>query len=156
MLKSGNFWPRHCHTKWTLENKQLNQNCWSWYHFSQEKLLHTLITVIASTYCGKYAVPFFLGHPVLNDKNLSSVSIIMNVTPAPNLFCVIQAKVYILIKYEEKYRCENKQRIYCFAIIHKSYDSSLWKAYFQMMDGVLHISPWIIDTGVQTPHVLLI
>ena len=32
--------------------------------FSQEKLPHTLILVIASTYCGKYAVPFFMGHPV--------------------------------------------------------------------------------------------
>ena len=26
-------------------------------------LPHTLIPVIASTYCEKYAVPFFLGHP---------------------------------------------------------------------------------------------
>ena len=48
----------------TKINKLLNQNCWSWYHFSQ-KLPSTLIPVIASTYCGKYAVPFFfLGHPV--------------------------------------------------------------------------------------------
>ena len=30
------------------------------YHFAQEKLPHTPILVIASTYCGKYAVPFFL------------------------------------------------------------------------------------------------
>ena len=42
-----------------LENKPLNQNCWSWYHFSNEKLLHTLIPVIASTYCGKYPIPGF-------------------------------------------------------------------------------------------------
>ena len=39
--------------------------CWKvkkfWYHFYQEKLLHTLIPVIASTYCGKYAVRFFSG-----------------------------------------------------------------------------------------------
>ena len=31
---------------------------------SQEKLSRTLIPVITSTYCRKYAVPFFLGHPV--------------------------------------------------------------------------------------------
>ena len=31
---------------------------------SQEKLPHTLVPVIAPTYCGKYPVPFFLGHPV--------------------------------------------------------------------------------------------
>ena len=29
------------------------QNCWSWYHFPQ-KLPHTLIPVIAATYCGKF------------------------------------------------------------------------------------------------------
>ena len=62
--KGENFGTRHCLTKCALENKLLNQNCWSWYHFSQEKLLHTLILVIVSTYCGKYAVPFFMGHPV--------------------------------------------------------------------------------------------
>ena len=32
-LKRGNFGPRHCLTKCTLENNLLNQNCWSWYHF---------------------------------------------------------------------------------------------------------------------------
>ena len=48
-----------------VENKLLNQNCLSRYHFSQ-KLLKTLIPVIASTYCERYAVPFFLGHPVYN------------------------------------------------------------------------------------------
>ena len=39
-----------------------NQNCWSWYHFSQETLPHTctLITVLASSSCGKYAVPLLL------------------------------------------------------------------------------------------------
>ena len=38
------FGPRHCLTKCALvENKLLNQNCWSWYHFSQEKLPYTLI-----------------------------------------------------------------------------------------------------------------
>ena len=63
-LKSEYFGTQHCLTKCGLENKPLNQNCWSWYHFSQEKLPHTLILVIASIYCGKYAVPFFMGHPV--------------------------------------------------------------------------------------------
>ena len=49
-----------------LENKLLNQTLWSWYHFSQEKLPHTLIPVMASTYCWKYAILFvFMGHPVL-------------------------------------------------------------------------------------------
>ena len=37
--------------------------------FPQKKLPHTLsvglIPVIASIYCGKYAVPFLLGHPVI-------------------------------------------------------------------------------------------
>ena len=32
--------------------------------FSGEVLPHTLIPVIASTYCGKYPISFFLGHPV--------------------------------------------------------------------------------------------
>ena len=57
--------PRHCLTTCALENKLLNQNCWSWYHFSQEKLPRTLIPVIASIYCGKYAVPFFSGPPCI-------------------------------------------------------------------------------------------
>ena len=52
------FGIRHCLTKCAIESKLLNQNCWSWYHFSQEKLPHTLILVIASTCCGKYPVPF--------------------------------------------------------------------------------------------------
>ena len=30
---------------------------------SQEKLPHTLIAVIASTFCGKFAIPFFSGPP---------------------------------------------------------------------------------------------
>ena len=64
LQKDQHFGPRHCLTKCALENKLLNQNCWSWYHFSQEKLPHKLIPFIASTYCGKYPVPFFLGHPV--------------------------------------------------------------------------------------------
>ena len=35
------------------------------YQFSQEMLLHTLMpAVIASTYSGKYAVPFIMCHPV--------------------------------------------------------------------------------------------
>ena len=38
-----NLGPRHCLTKCALENKLLNQNCWSWYQFSQKKLPHTLI-----------------------------------------------------------------------------------------------------------------
>ena len=56
-LKRENVGPRHCLTKCALENKLLNQNCWSLYYFSQ-KLPHTLIPGIASTYSGKYAVPF--------------------------------------------------------------------------------------------------
>ena len=36
----------------------MNENCWYWYNFSQEKLPHLLIIVIASTYCGNYAIPF--------------------------------------------------------------------------------------------------
>ena len=59
MLKRENFGSWHCLTKCALENQLLNQNWWSWYHFSLEKLPHTLIPVIASTYFGKYAVPFF-------------------------------------------------------------------------------------------------
>ena len=62
--KRDTFGAWHCLTKCALENKLLNQNCWSWYHFSQ-KLPHTLIPVIASTYCGKYMLyHFFWGHPV--------------------------------------------------------------------------------------------
>ena len=57
-LKREDFGSRHCLTKCTLENKLLNQNWWSWY-FSQEKLPHTLIPVIASTYCGSMPFHFF-------------------------------------------------------------------------------------------------
>ena len=59
--KKDNFGPRHCLTNCALENKLLNQNCWSWYHFSQEKLPHTLKPVIAwfaSTHRWKYAFRF--------------------------------------------------------------------------------------------------
>ena len=37
---------RHCLTKCALESKLLNQNEWSWYHFSQEKIPNQLIPVI--------------------------------------------------------------------------------------------------------------
>ena len=45
------------------ENKLLNQNCWCWYHFSEEKIPHLLIPFIASTYYGKYAIQLFFGRP---------------------------------------------------------------------------------------------
>ena len=64
-LKRENLGSWHYLTKCALENKLLNQNVRSWYHFSQEKLPHTLIPVIASTLwkvCR--SVFFFLGHPV--------------------------------------------------------------------------------------------
>ena len=66
-LKRVNLGSRHCLTKCALENKLLNQNWWSWYHFSQEKLPQTPIPVTASTYRGKYAIVFFLGHPVFHN-----------------------------------------------------------------------------------------
>ena len=64
--EKGNFVPRHCPTICALY-KLLNQNCWSWYHFSQEKLPHTLIPAIASAtaYCGKYPILFFSGPPCI-------------------------------------------------------------------------------------------
>ena len=40
--------------------KTLNQNCWSWYHFSREKILYPLILVVIYLYYRKYAVPGFL------------------------------------------------------------------------------------------------
>ena len=49
---------RHCLTKCAIESKLLNQNCWSSYHFSQEKIPHPLISFIASI-TGKYVVPFY-------------------------------------------------------------------------------------------------
>ena len=61
-LKRVNFGSWHCLTKWALDNKLINQTWWSWYKFSQ-KLPHTLIPVIASIYCGTYAVPFFFSGP---------------------------------------------------------------------------------------------
>ena len=46
----GKIWgPRHCLTKCALANQLLNQNCWSWHHFSRSyliqwyKLLHPYI-----------------------------------------------------------------------------------------------------------------
>ena len=46
---------------------------------SQEKIAQTLIPVILSTYCGKYAVPLFLGHPLyVSHLNLSNFKIIIN------------------------------------------------------------------------------
>ena len=65
-LKRENLRPRHRLTKCALENKLLIQNCWSWCHFSQEKLPHTLIPIIASSWCWKYAVPFFYGPPCID------------------------------------------------------------------------------------------
>ena len=65
----GNIWASTLsHQMCSIEIKLLNQNFWSWYHFSQEKLPHTLIPVIASTYCERYAVPgfFFSGPPCIN------------------------------------------------------------------------------------------
>ena len=64
-LESEHFGPRHCLTKCALENILLNHTWWSWYHFSQEKLPQTMLPVIASTYCGKYAVPCFSGTPCI-------------------------------------------------------------------------------------------
>jgi len=45
--------------------RTINQNGWSWYHFSQEKTHHPPIPVIIYSYYRKYAIPLFLGHPVL-------------------------------------------------------------------------------------------
>ena len=42
--------------------------------FSQEKLPHTLIAVIASTFCGKFAIPFFSGPPCVVTYLHESVS----------------------------------------------------------------------------------
>ena len=65
--------PRHCFTKCALENILLYLNCWSWFHFSQEKLpCTTMIPAIAFTYCGKYAIPFFLCHPVYLDSDCTN------------------------------------------------------------------------------------
>ena len=71
-LKRENFGPQHCLRKCALENKLLNQNYWSWYHFSQEKLPDTLIPVIASihVYCGKYAILFLYGPPCIGQVKL--------------------------------------------------------------------------------------
>ena len=59
-MASQNLGSRHCVTKCAVENKLVNQNCWSWYHFSQEKLPHT---------CTLIPLPvmpfhFFMGHLV--------------------------------------------------------------------------------------------
>ena len=49
MPKMENLGPPHCSTKCAIESKLLNvnPNCWSLYHFSQEKLHHTLIPISA-------------------------------------------------------------------------------------------------------------
>ena len=44
-----------------IENKLLNQNCWSWYHFSQEKLPHTLNQLLHPHIVG--SIPFRLSVP---------------------------------------------------------------------------------------------
>ena len=64
-LKRENFRPRHCLTKCDLENKLLNQNCWSWYHFLRRSYLINIhwYQLLHPHYCGKYAVPFFSGSP---------------------------------------------------------------------------------------------
>ena len=69
-LKRDNLGSWYCLTKCALENKLPHQNWWSWYHFSQEKLPHTLISVIASTYCGKYAIPFFFWATLYSSRAL--------------------------------------------------------------------------------------
>ena len=50
---------KNCVTKCAIENKLPNQNCWSRYNFSQEKLPHTLIRIIASTYWGSMPFHFY-------------------------------------------------------------------------------------------------
>ena len=64
LAERRHFLPWHCLTKWARQNKLLNQNCWSWYHFSQEKIHHPLVSDIISSYYGKYAIPFLLSRPV--------------------------------------------------------------------------------------------
>ena len=81
--KGGNFGSWHCLTKWALENKLINQTWCSWYNFSQEKLPHTLIPVIASIYCGTYAVPFFLFYGF----NLDSVPVLIGLLQSSH--CVL-------------------------------------------------------------------
>ena len=53
-LKVENLGPRHCLTKCAISktNYTLNQNCRSWYNFSQEKIPHPLIPFIVSTMGG--------------------------------------------------------------------------------------------------------
>ena len=75
----GNFWASTLPRKMCpIENKLLIQICWSWYHFSQEKLLHTLIPVISSTYCGKYPVPFFFWATLYIPGNRCNLGFIKN------------------------------------------------------------------------------
>ena len=72
--RNDNLGARHCLTKCALENKLPNQNRWSWYHFPQEKLPHTVIPVIASTYCGKYISFRLIGPPCI----IINISIIIS------------------------------------------------------------------------------
>ena len=60
----------HYLTKCALENRLLNQNWWSWYHFSQKKLPH-VYTDTRYMYCIHmlWGVLFFLGNPVSALKN---------------------------------------------------------------------------------------
>ena len=85
----------NCLTKCALENKVLNQNWWSWYHFSQEKLPQTLIPVIASTYCGKYAVPFFLSTLFRLKLQQSNYNNVTSGTLRP-FFYICHEKKYII------------------------------------------------------------
>ena len=59
----------HGLTKCALENKLLNQNSWSWYHFSQEKLPHTLIQLLHPHTVGSMPFRCFLGHPCIVQQN---------------------------------------------------------------------------------------
>ena len=62
-------WLEYCSQLWQAEILGLgivSQNVLILVLFFSGEVTSTRITIVDSTYCGKYAVPLFLGHPVLS------------------------------------------------------------------------------------------
>ena len=68
IFRATTLYHKMCHREQTTEPKS---DLGTMNYFSQEKIPHPLISVIASTYYGKHAVLFLLGHHVYQDVQQS-------------------------------------------------------------------------------------
>ena len=98
LAEKGKFWnPTLSDIMCSRIKKTLNQNCWSWKHFSQEKIPHPLIPVVIYLHYRKYAVPIFLGHPVYIKKKKKKRITHMHITST--LYTFVQSPSYFALKH---------------------------------------------------------